>query len=44
MSTMRIKCLSMREVESVISDAQEILSHVEFGSLKNGVLTLFCVD
>lgn len=42
MSTMRIKCLSMREVESVIADAQEILSHVEFGS-KNGVLTLFCV-
>ena len=40
---MRIKCLSMREVESVIADAQEILSHVEFGSLKNGVLTLFCV-
>ena len=43
MSTMRIKCLSMREVESVIADAQEILSHVEFGSMKNGVLTLFYV-
>ena len=43
MSTMRIKCLSMREVESVIADAQEILRHVEFGSLRNGVLTLFCV-
>ena len=42
MSTLRIKCLSMREVESVISDAQEILSHVEFGFLQNGVLTLFC--
>lgn len=40
MSTMRIKCLSMREVESVIADAQEILSHVEFGSLKNGVLNI----
>lgn len=33
----------MREADSVIADAQEILSHVEFGSLKNGVLTLFCV-
>lgn len=43
MSTMRIKCLDMCEVESIIADAQEILSHVEFGSLKNGVLTLFCV-
>lgn len=43
MSTMRIKCLSMREVESVIADAQEILSHVEFGSMRNGVLTLFFV-
>ena len=43
MSTMRIKCLDMKEVESIIADAQEILSHVEFGSLKNGVLTLFCV-
>ena len=43
MSTMRIKCLDMKEVESIIADAQEILSHVEFGSLRNGVLTLFCV-
>ena len=43
MSTMRIKCLDMKEVESIIADAQEILSHVEFGSLQNGVLTLFCV-
>nr|DAH46965.1 MAG TPA: hypothetical protein [Caudoviricetes sp.] len=43
MSTLRIKCLDMCEVESIIADAQEILSHVEFGSLKNGVLTLFCV-
>ncbi len=43
MSTLRIKCLDMFEVESIIADAQEILSHVEFGSLKNGVLTLFCV-
>ena len=42
MSTMRIKCLSMREVESVIADTQEIFNHVEFGSLQNGVLTLFC--
>ena len=40
---MRVKCLDMKEVESIIADAQEILSHVEFGSLKNGVLTLFCV-
>ena len=39
MSTMRIKCLDMKEVESIIADAQEILSHVEFGSLQNGVLT-----
>ena len=29
MSTMRIKCLDMKEVESIIADAQEILSHVE---------------
>ena len=43
MSTLRIKCLDMCEVESIIADAQEILSHVEFGSLKNGVLTLVCV-
>ena len=43
MSTMRIKCLDMKEVESIIADAQEILSHVEFGSLQKGVLTLFCV-
>lgn len=43
MSTLRIKCLDMCEVESIIADAQEILSHVEFGSLENGVLTLFCV-
>lgn len=43
MSTLRIKCLDMCEVESIIADAQEILSHVEFGSLKNDVLTLFCV-
>lgn len=43
MSTLRIKCLDMCEVESIIADAQEILSHVGFGSLKNGVLTLFCV-
>lgn len=43
MSTLRIKCLDMCEVESIIADAQEILSHVEFGSLNNGVLTLFCV-
>lgn len=43
MSTMRIKCLDMKEVESIIADTQEILSHVEFGSLQNdGVLTLFC--
>lgn len=34
MSTLRIKCLDMCEVESIIADAQEILSHVEFGSLK----------
>lgn len=33
----------MKEVESIIADAQEILSHVEFWSLQNGVLTLFCV-
>lgn len=43
MSTMRIKCLDMKEVDSIIADAQEILSHVEFGSFQNGVLTLFCV-
>ena len=43
MSTMRIKCIDMKDVESIIADAKEILSHVEFGSLKNGVLTLFCV-
>ena len=43
MSTLRIKCIDMKDVESIIADAQEILSHVEFGSLKNGVLTLFCV-
>ena len=43
MSTMRIKCIDMKDVESIIADAHEILSHVEFGSLKNGVLTLFCV-
>ena len=44
MSTIRIKYLyNMKEVESIISDAQGIFSHVEFGSLKNGVLTLFCV-
>lgn len=43
MSTMRIKCLDMKEAEGIIADAQEILSHVEFGSLQNGVLTLFCV-
>lgn len=43
MSTMRIKCLDMKEVEGIIADAQEILSHVEFGALQNGVLTLFCV-
>lgn len=43
MSTLRIKCLDMKEVESIIADSQEILSHVEFGSLKNGVLTLFFV-
>lgn len=42
MSTMRIKCLDMKEVESIIADTQEILSHVEFGFLRNGVLTLFC--
>lgn len=42
MSTMRIKCLDMKEAESIIADTQEILSHVEFGSLRNGVLTLFC--
>lgn len=43
MSTMRIKCIDMKDAESIIADAQEILSHVEFGSLKNGMLTLFCV-
>ena len=43
MSTMRIKCPDMKEAESIIADAQEILSHVEFGTLQNGVLTLFCV-
>lgn len=37
MSTLRIKCLDMCEVESIIADAQEILSHVEFGSLQNMV-------
>lgn len=42
MSTMRIKCLDMKEAESIIADTQEILSRVEFGSLRNGVLTLFC--
>ena len=40
MSTMRVKCLDMKEVESIIADAQEILSHVEFMSYNGKILTV----